>query len=105
MTIKREYFTSKTKVKPNSLLFGFMPCEATIDIIESAAINNADFMIGLCEGGSRKKNYWLEYEDEWLGFVNSYANTKFKKREDVTIETASLSDYGDPYPVIYTKHK
>ena len=105
MTIKREYFTSKTKVKPNSLLFGFMPCEATIDIIESAAINNADFMIGLCEGGSRKKNYWLEYEDEWLGFVNSYANTKFRKRDDVTIETASLSDYGDPYPVIYTKHK
>lgn len=105
MTIKRENFTSKTKVKPNSLLLGFMPCEATIDIIESAAINNADFMIGLCEGGSRKKFYWLEYEDEWLGFVNSYANTKFRKREDVTIETASLSDYGDPYPVIYTKHK
>lgn len=105
MTIKRENFTSKTKVKPNSLLLGFMPCEATIDIIESAAINNADFMIGLCEGGSRKKFYWLEYEDEWLGFVNSYANNKFRKREDVTIETASLSDYGDPYPVIYTKHK
>ena len=90
MTIKRENFTSKTKVKPNSLLLGFMPCEATIDIIESAAINNADFMIGLCEGGSRKKFYWLEYEDEWLGFVNSYANNKFRKREDVTIETASL---------------
>lgn len=105
MVIKRENFTSKTKVKPNSLLIGFMPCEATIDIIESAAINNADFIIGLCEGGSRKKFYWLEYEDEWLGFVNFYANSKFKKREDVTIETASLSDYGDPYPVIYTKHK
>ena len=47
----------------------------------------------------------IEYEDEWLGFVNSYANTKFRKRENVTIETASLLDYGDPYPVIYTKHK
>lgn len=105
MVIKRENFTSKTKVKPNSLLIGFMPCEATTEIIESAAANNADFMVGLCEGGSRQRFYWLEYEDEWLGFVNSYANAKFKEREDVTIETASMSDYGNPYPVIYTKHK
>lgn len=105
MIIKRENFTSKTKVKSNSLLIGFMPCEATIDIIESATINNADFMIGLCEGGSRRNFGWLEYDDEWLGFVDSYARSRLSKREDVTLETASLSDYGDPYPVIYTKHK
>lgn len=101
--LKEEYFSKSTSIGDADLIIGFMPCEATIDIIDSALENRVDFMIALCEGGSRIGFEWLENDEEWISFVVNYANVKSRAHNFGTVENAFLHEYKDPYPVIYSK--
>lgn len=105
LILKRQAFTKNTLIPNANIIIGFMPCDATIPIIEAAALNNIDFMIGLCEGGARTGYEWLESEDEWLSFITYTARHNLKKRDDKTLGILSLESYGDPYPIIYSKKK
>lgn len=46
--IRRECFTRHTDIKGFSLVYGIMPCEATVPIIQNACENDVDFYINLC---------------------------------------------------------
>ena len=85
------------------MIIGFMPCEATNTIIEVACENNLDFMIALCEGGTRPGYEWLETDDEWISHVKANAIKGLKNSDLGTLGIAFLTQYNDPYPVIYNK--
>ena len=87
------------------MIIGFMPCEATNLLIETACANNVDFMIALCEGGTREGYGWLEEDDEWIGFVKYCASRGLEDADLGTLEESSLEQYENPYPVIYNKRR
>ena len=104
MTLVREKFTANTKVEDVDLLIGFMPCEATYTIIDSATRNNIDFMIALCEGGPHGDIYdYFETEDEWLHSIMSFASSSVEYNKMGTVEKTYLKKYHNPYPIIYNK--
>ena len=105
LILKRQTFTKYTPIQPNSLIIGFMPCDATIPIIESAVLNNIDFMIALCEGGARTGYEWLENDDEWIEYMKYIARRGLERQPDKKLGILSLEQYGDPYPIIYSKKK
>lgn len=105
LILKAEPFRSNTPITPAKMLISFMPCEATPTVITSARQNNLDFMIGLCEGGSRKNYEWLETTDEWIGYMTYLAERTIKENNLGTLVIESLEKYGNPYPVIYNKRK
>lgn len=106
LIVTRKSFTTKTKIPEDTqMLIAFMPCDATMDIIESACKNNMDFMISLCEGGERKGYGYLETDDEWIGMAKYIAERGMEGTDMGTLETASLEEYGNPYPIIYNKRK
>lgn len=105
LVLKRQQFNKNTQIPGADMIIGFMPCDATMDIVESACKNNIDFMIALCEGGNRPGYGYLEDDDEWLGTVRFVANHGMEKTDMGTLETTDLKSYGSPYPVIYNKRK
>lgn len=105
LVIKRQLFSSTTQIPHAQMIIGFMPCESSLDILKSACLNNIDFAIALCEGGARRNYEWLETEEEWLGYVMYVAKRGIEKSDMGILETASLAEYGNPYPVIYNKRR
>lgn len=105
LVIKRQMFSSHTQIPHAQMIIGFMPCDATIPIINSACLNNIDFAIALCEGGARQGYEWLETEEEWLGYVTHLARRGIERNNMGTLESASLEEYGNPYPIIYNKRR
>ena len=104
LTLVREKFSNKTKVDDVDLLIGFMPCEATYTIVDSAARNDIDFMIALCEGGPHGDIYdYYESDEEWLHSIISFANSLVEYNNMGTLEKTYLKEYHNPYPVIYNK--
>lgn len=104
LTLVREKFSNKTKVDDVDLLIGFMPCEATYTIVDSAARNDIDFMIALCEGGPHGDIYdYYESDEEWLHSIISFANSLVEDNNMGTLEKTYLKEYHNPYPVIYNK--
>lgn len=104
LTLVREKFSNKTKVDDVDLLIGFMPCEATYTIVDSAARNDIDFMIALCEGGPHGDIYdYYESDEEWLHSIISFANSLVEDNNMGTLEKTYLKKYHNPYPVIYNK--
>lgn len=105
--LKRERFSKNANLKDTDLVIGLMPCGATWDIIAAATKNNADFAIALCEGGPHGDIYdFYEDEEEWIHSMTYGARQEVKNNDmgELIVEH-SLSDYNDPYPVIYNKRK
>lgn len=105
LILKKQSFNSNTQIPTAQMLIAFMPCDATMDVIESACKNNVDFMIGLCEGGSRKGYGYLETDEEWIGTVESIVSEGMEETDMGTLGIATLKEYGNPYPIIYNKRK
>lgn len=105
-TLVREKFYSDTPVGDTDLLIGFMPCEATYNIIDSATRNNIDFMIALCEGGPHGDIFdFFENDQDWLNTILYLAERGVEDSNMGTLEKIYLKDYHNPYPVIYNKRK
>lgn len=105
LVLKRQQFNKNTQIPGANMIIGFMPCDATMDIVDSACKNNVDFMIALCEGGNRPGYEYLEDDEEWIGNVRYNAERGMEGTDMGTLETADLKKYGSPYPVIYNKRK
>ncbi|MBQ6497560.1 MAG: hypothetical protein IJI58_02465 [Bacilli bacterium] len=106
LTLVREKFYSETPIGSANLLIGFMPCEATYNIIDSATRNNIDFMIALCEGGPHGDVYdYFESDNDWLNAMIYMAERGVEDYNMGTLEKAYLKEYHNPYPVIYNKRK
>lgn len=106
MVLKREQFAQNTPLNGATLLIGFMPCEATPIILDSAIEHDVDFIIGLCEGGSRAGYEWLEEDDEWISTMEYIGSSGLRSNGgSKVLGKASLARYGDDYPVIYSKKR
>lgn len=105
LILEPQSFRSNTPIPTAKMIISFMPCEATPTVITSARQNKLDFMIGLCEGGTRKNYEWLETTDEWLGYMTYLAERTVKENDLGTLAIESLEKYGNPYPVIYNKRR
>lgn len=106
LTLVREKFYSETPLQSANLLIGFMPCEATYSIIDSASRNNVDFMIALCEGGPHGDVFdYFEDEVEWLNTMLYMAERGVEDHNMGTLEKTYLKKYHNPYPVVYNKRK
>lgn len=105
LILKREMFSKNTPIGDTKLIIGFMPCDATTLLIDTACQKKTDFMIALCEGGMREGYGWLEEDDEWIGFVKYCAERGIETNGLGTLGEASLEQYRNPYPVIYNKRR
>lgn len=105
LILKREQFSKNTPIGNAKMIIGFMPCEATHLLIDTACNNQVDFMIALCEGGTREEYGWIEEDDEWVDFVKYCAENSIEKNNIGSLGEASLQKYKNPYPVIYNKRK
>ena len=103
--LKKEKFQLNSSIGTARMIIGFMPCDATNLIVDVACQNNLDFMIALCEGGSRKGYEWIEEDDEWIEHVKYKASREIEYRDMGTLATVSLEEYGNPYPIIYNKKR
>lgn len=102
----REKFYGHSNIQDTDLLLGFMPCEATYNIIVAAARNKVDFMIALCEGGPHGDIYdYFESDNDWLGTMIYMAERAIEDNNLGTLEKTYLKEYHNPYPVIYNKRK
>lgn len=105
LILKPQMFDRDTSIGNAQMLIGFMPCDATNLIIETACANDIDFMVALCEGGMRKGYEFLEEDDEWISHVKSNAERKMRNTSLGILCEASLQKYDNPYPIIYNKRK
>lgn len=105
LILKRQSFHRDIQLPGAQMIIGFMPCEAALPIVESACLNEMDFMVALCEGGLKRGYEWLETDDEWLGYVKYLATKGMRKKNMGTLETTDLKKYNYEYPVIYNKRK
>lgn len=106
LTLVRDKFYGNTKVGDANLIIGFMPCEATYNIIDSASRNNIDFMIALCEGGPHGDIYdYFENENDWLGTMLYMAERAVEDNNMGSLEKKYLKKYNNPYPIVYNKRK
>ncbi len=105
LVVKRQCFNKNTQIPDAKMIIGFMPCNATLDIIESACKNEIDFMVALCEGGERPGYGYIETDEEWIGVAKYVAERGMRGTAMGTLEVSSLEKYGNPYPVIYNKRK
>lgn len=106
MTLKKEYFTLDSPVDKEQLVMAFMPCDATEKALTAAAKNNADFLIGLCEGGPHGDEFdYFEDEEEWLGNILYTAKRLVEQHDLGDLIVTDLKEFNDPYPVIYNKRK
>ena len=102
MKLVRRRFNKKDSVGDRDLMIAFMPCEGAETVIEAAAKNKMDFMLGFCEGGPHGDEFdYFEDADEWLHAMMYLAEEKVKERHMGKVKVKSLKKYGDPYPVIY----
>ena len=102
LVIKKELFTEKTKVPKDSLLIGFMPCEATEVLLRVAHRRELDFMVALC--GCSPNNNDVYYDDEvWLDNMEYLAFNAVRDTKLGELKQASLDAFDDPYPVLYNK--
>lgn len=105
LTLKNEIFTENTDIGHTKMIIGFMPCDATNLIIETACKHDVDFMVALCEGGMRKGYEFLEYDDEWISHVKSNAKRHMRGTSLGELCEESLEKFDNPYPIIYNKRK
>lgn len=105
LILKKEMFDKDTPIGNSTLIIGFMPCDATNIIVDVACKNNMDFMIGLCEGGSRKGYEWVEDEDEWIGHVKYNAKKGMRETDMGSLGEIFMPKYQNPYPIIYNKRR
>lgn len=105
LILKREMFSKETPIGNTSMIIGFMPCDATALLIDVACQNKVDFMVALCEGGTRENFGWLEDDDEWIGFIKYCALRGIEEKNMGTLGEASLEKYQNPYPIIYNKKR
>ena len=102
LVIKKELFTEKTKVPKDSLLIGFMPCEATEVLLKVAHRRELDFMVALC--GCSPNNSEGYYDDEvWMNNMEYLAYSAVRDTDLGELKHATLDDYDDPYPILYNK--
>ena len=102
--VARYKFYADENIGDTNLLLGFMPCEATYNIIDAASRNNVDFMIALCEGGPHGDIYdYFENDNEWLDTMIYMAERAVEDNNMGTIKKDYLKEYHNPYPIIYNK--
>ena len=107
LILKREMFSRDTIVPKDSLIVSFMPCEYTGDLIEYATNNKHDFIIALC-GCNHYYSPYVDFDDSLQDW---YANMEYLARRGIDenglgeFVKTNLSDYKDPYPILYNKRK
>ena len=99
LILKREKFNQNTPVQDADLIIGLMPCEGAVDLIESAAKNNKDFMIWLCEGGYLNLDYDIEL-DEVLGSNISLAERRVEENKMGKLYVKRIPELSH-FPIIY----
>lgn len=105
LILKPELFDKTTAIGDAKLLIGYMPCEAAVLLVDSACKNKIDFMLALCEGGTRNEYGWLEDDHDWICFVRYCAIRGIENNSLGSLEQCYLEQYNNPYPVIYNKRK
>ena len=105
LIIKKEKFSERTIVPKDSLIIGFMPCEATELLIRYATNNKLDFMVALC--GCPPLNYYYGFDDDiyndWKDNMEYLAISGIEDNNMGTLGYESLKDFNDPYPVLFNK--
>ena len=105
LILKKQQFHRDIQLPGAQMIIGFMPCEAALPIIESACLNEMDFMVTLCEGGLKTGYEWLETDEEWIEYIKYLATKGMRGKNMGTLETTDLKKYNFEYPVIYNKRK
>ena len=102
--LKKEKFKRRTNVDNADLIFGFMPCEATQEIIECATDNNKDFIIALCEGGPHGDEFdYFDSTDDWLHAMMYLAERGIEENNMGKLKVLSFKKYMSDYPIIYNE--
>jgi len=78
--VKKELFTKNSDLKGIDTLFGTFTCEATIDVVEKALIENRNLLISLCE---------CDHSTEKYPFLSQQYFTK--KINDMIAQRGSIS--------------
>lgn len=101
INLKKECFSKESDVSNSDFIFGFLPCEATEDIILAANAEKKPFAITLCgctHFGNFGFNSFVSY-DNWVNHVLWLSEET--RRDDGKIELTyfdSSCDY--PHPII-----
>jgi len=104
--LKKERFRRSTNLEDTDLLIGFMPCEATQEIIENATDNSIDFIIALCEGGPHGDEFdYFDSTEEWLHAMLYLAKRGIEDQNMGELKVLSFKKYTSQYPIIYNKRK
>lgn len=91
ITVKKE-FLDDTEINDRNLMIGLHPCDATIDMVKSAANNNIDFAIAVCGCTFNEPFYG------WHSFISDVQSiTKNSDLGEVNVVDTEFS------PIIYTK--
>lgn len=98
--ILKKYFTVDTDVSQYEMLYGIMPCEATIPMIYSANKNDKDLFIGLCGCTHFENPGSMPFitSQMWFDYVESIVKKTLPK--DRKYEMYSKNDIY--YPMIKT---
>lgn len=101
--LKREEFTTKTKLGNTDLLIGLMPCKGAEPLIEQAIKHKIDFMLWFCEGGPHG-DYFDFYEDdsEWLWSYQYMAERGVEEGKMGKLMVKQMDEYSR-YPIIYNQ--
>ena len=105
LVIKKEPFTEQTIVPKNSLIIGFMPCEATELLIKYATEHKLDFMVALCGCPPITDYYGFDDDvfNDWDANMKYLAMSGIEDNNLGIIGYESLKELNDPYPILFNK--
>lgn len=101
-------FDNHVCIGDTNLIIGLQPYGATEEIIKTACLNRADFMIALGKAEESFGGGW--YVDDiqqqtWENRIIRIAKQRLSESDMGSLEITDLSKYGSNYPVIYNKRR
>ena len=101
-------FDNHVCISGTDLIVGLQPYGATEEIIKTACLNRADFMIALGKAEESFGGGW--YVDDiqqqtWENRIIRIAKQRLSESDMGSLEITNLSKYGSNYPVIYNKRR
>lgn len=104
LKLVRKNFNSKIDVGSVDLLIGLMPCKAAEAIVEFSIKNNKDFIVALCEGGMHgEEDDYFEDDEEWRNSLIKTTKRRLENSECGKLKIKYMTEYYNPYPVIYNE--
>lgn len=106
LILRKQRFDCSVSLENTDLIIGYMPEEATSDMIQRACETKTDFVIALSDMLSEKDEYELdEIWTDWQCNIIYDAAASVEKAGLGTLKTATLDKYDNPYPIIYNHRK